>query len=383
MVVQPQAGSTLLCARRILICLRYGIGDVVMELPLLETLRHAAPEAHITAMGAAPAIEVLEGAGLVDEIVRYDRWGIRHFWDSGDGPSEANLVLWLEQSEFDVVLDAPYAPVLISRFLTRAGIRSLSVDEPALESALARGANGAEALAAAAFLGWELPVQPKARPAITLSACEVEFAHDFLTRRRIRRPVIGLCPLASSSLKRWPVSAFAAVADWAIENICQTAVLFAAARNTGELAVPRLMTNGARCAVVQGLHLRHVAAVLAECAVLVTNDTGLMHMAAAVQIPVVAVFGPTNPSVYLPRGRSVGLSHGLECPHRAHRMSPPGCWASDQCLIAPDNCTVAVPPRSAIEALQTFFREIGREPSKSGCPMTATVAPVRRLAGQP
>ncbi len=39
-------------ARRILVCLRYGIGDVVMELPVLDALRAAVPRAHITALGA-------------------------------------------------------------------------------------------------------------------------------------------------------------------------------------------------------------------------------------------------------------------------------------------------------------------------------------------
>ena len=46
-------------ARRILVCLRYGIGDVVMELPVLDALRSALPRAHITALGAYPAIELV------------------------------------------------------------------------------------------------------------------------------------------------------------------------------------------------------------------------------------------------------------------------------------------------------------------------------------
>jgi heptosyltransferase I len=45
---------------------------------------------------------------------------------------------------------------------------------------------------------------------------------------------------------------------------------------------------------------------LARCAALVSNDTGLMHIAAAVHTPMVAVFGPTSPRVYLPRGETAG-----------------------------------------------------------------------------
>ncbi len=53
----------------ILVCWRYGIGDVMMQLPTMEALRRSAPAARITALGAAPATELLDGAGLVDDIV--------------------------------------------------------------------------------------------------------------------------------------------------------------------------------------------------------------------------------------------------------------------------------------------------------------------------
>lgn len=354
-------GPALLDAERILVCLRYGIGDVVMELPLLDTLRRVVPKARITAIGAVAAIEVLEGAGLVDEVVTYGSWDIEHFWDSGTQDSGSRLLLWLKQAQFDVVLDAPCAPELISDAVSRAGISSLSTDETVLEAALARGANCSEALAVAARSGWELPVTAEARPKIRLLHSEVEFAQAFLDVNEVRRPFVGLCPLASSNLKRWPEAHFAAVADWAIENTSHSAVVFAGDCHNRVNSVRKLMRHGDCCAVIQGLHLRRVAAVLAECATLVTNDTGLMHMAAAVGTPVVAIFGPTSRQVYLPRGRAVGLSSNLECPHRARRMKPPGCWANEQCLIAPDNCTMDVDPETVITALQEMLHAVARE----------------------
>jgi hypothetical protein len=61
--------STLDDARNLLVCLRYGIGDVVMQFPMLDALRRAVRHARITAVGAHPAIELLENSGLVDEIL--------------------------------------------------------------------------------------------------------------------------------------------------------------------------------------------------------------------------------------------------------------------------------------------------------------------------
>jgi ADP-heptose:LPS heptosyltransferase len=279
-----------------------------MELPLLDTLRRAVPSARITAIGAAPAIEVLEGAGLADEIVTYDDWGVQHYWGELAEPSEADFALWLQRAKFDLVLDGPCAPASISHAVRRTGIASVSADERMLRAAVAAGANAAEALALAARSGWTLPVEAHSSPTITLSRFEVEFAKRFLDQSGARRPLIGFCSLASSKLKRWPESRFAEVADWAIENIAHGVVLFEGGPADHRPSMRRLMAHGASSAVVRGLHLRRVAALLAECAAFVTNDTGLMHMAAAVGTPVVAVFGPTSQRVYLPRGRAIGLS---------------------------------------------------------------------------
>jgi ADP-heptose:LPS heptosyltransferase len=347
--------SILRRAKQLLVCLRYGIGDVVMELPLLDTLRKTVPSARITAIGAAPAVEVLEGAGLVDEIVAYGDWGVRHFWDDLAGHSEADLALWLRKAEFDLVLDASCAPEAISDAVRRTGMASVSTDERTLRSALAGGANGAEALTLAARSGWKLPVEAHLRPTITSSRSEVEFAQRFLVQSGARRPLIGFCSLASSKLKRWPESRFAEVADWAIENIAQGVVLFEGGQDDIPPSMRRLMTHGDSNVVVRGLHLRRVAALLAECTALITNDTGLMHMAAAVGTPVVAVFGPTSPRVYLPRGRAVALSGDMDCAHRTHTMSPPGCWGCEHCLIAADNCTSAVHVETVIMVLRELL----------------------------
>src|ERR671911_81635 len=94
-------------------------------------------------------------------------------------------------------------------------------------------------------------------------------------------PLVGFCPVASSNLKRWPESRFAAVADWLIENTGNPVVLFGGDLDESVIKMRRLMSNGARTVAVRGLHLRYVAAVLADCAALISNDTGLMHMAAA------------------------------------------------------------------------------------------------------
>jgi ADP-heptose:LPS heptosyltransferase len=353
---QTTVRQSLRDARSILVCLRYGIGDVVMQFPILEALRHAVPKARITALGAEPALELLDGSGFVDEVVAFRRWGIRHFWEAADEGAVSGLVGWLAVAAFELVLDAEFAPTSICDAVERAQLRALSTDHSAVLAALARGGNSAEALSRGVWSGWGLPVDSKARPSLALSDAEVRFAQALLSRDQ-RRPspfVVGVCPTASSKLKRWPEERFAVIADWAIDN-GHRAVLLEGHLDPGAPGMQRLMSYPHSVLVIRKLHLRRVAAVLAECSVLVCNDTGLMHIAAAVGTPVIAVFGPTSHSVYLPRGHAVGLSGDINCPHRTYNMDPPGCWASEHCLIAPRSCTAAVSVESVIKALQAVL----------------------------
>jgi ADP-heptose:LPS heptosyltransferase len=354
-------GQTLRSARHILICLRYGIGDIVMQLPLLNALRQTVPNARITGFGAAPAIELLDGSGLVDEIVALGRWGIRHFWEAGVESVVSQLACWLKDSAFDLVLDAEYAPQPVAEAVERARLGALSTDQSTLLAALAGGANSAEALSRAAHSGWGLPVDAHVRPTIALADSEIQFAQTLLVldSSKPAQRFVGLCPAASSKLKRWPEERFVTLADWAIES-GHRPILLKADLDESTPGMQRLLSYGERVLVIRKLHLRRLAAVLAECAVLVCNDTGLMHMAAAVGIPVVAVFGPTSPGIYLPRGRTISLAGGVNCPHRSYNMDPPGCWASENCLIAPDNCTAAVHTQTVIAALASV---LDNEPS--------------------
>ncbi|MER3484977.1 MAG: hypothetical protein C4345_02345, partial [Chloroflexota bacterium] len=56
-----------------------------------------------------------------------------------------------------------------------------------------------------------------------------------------------------------------------------------------------------------GLALRQLAAVLSCCDVYVGNDSGVTHLAAALDVPVVALFGPTDPRMWAPRGSYVSV----------------------------------------------------------------------------
>lgn len=113
------------------------------------------------------------------------------------------------------------------------------------------------------------------------------------------RPIIGFCPGAEfGPAKRWPHYHYAALAEQLIAEGYQV-VLFGSAkdRETGDAIVHSLSeTAQAHCKNLAGdTQLEQAVILIAHCAAVVSNDSGLMHIAAALNRPLVALYGPSSP----------------------------------------------------------------------------------------
>ncbi|WP_313375562.1 ADP-heptose--LPS heptosyltransferase RfaF [Pantoea sp. CTOTU50773] len=113
------------------------------------------------------------------------------------------------------------------------------------------------------------------------------------------RPAIGFCPGAEfGPAKRWPHYHYAALAEQLIAEGYQV-VLFGSAkdRETGDTIVQTLSESvRAHCKNLAGdTQLEQAVILIAHCAAIVSNDSGLMHIAAALNRPLVALYGPSSP----------------------------------------------------------------------------------------
>ncbi len=319
-------------ARRILLCLRYGIGDLVMELPVLDALRRSAPRAHITAVGASPALELLEGDERIDRLVQFQRFGLSHWGDPGSPKMRARIRRWLANGRFDLVIDPSHAVHGFAEVVWENCTSILDAGRELTNEALRGGRRGVAAVASAVREGWGIDVEERVEPRLELSEEETAWAADFLRRRGVRsKPVIGLSPVASSPLKRWPIERLAAVGDHLAER-GNALLLFCGPDRAARDRYLDASANPDRVIAVGELHLRRVASLLAACRAFVGNDTGLMHMAAALDTPVVGIFGPTSPSIYLPPG-GTAAGAASACSHRLlMEFGPPACVMEGRCL---------------------------------------------------
>jgi heptosyltransferase-2 len=135
--------------------------------------------------------------------------------------------------------------------------------------------------------------------------------------------VVGVNPGAAyGSAKRWPAERFAAVAARVVGDGAAVVVLGnASERDLGEVVVAGL---GRRAVNAAGLtSVREAMALMTRCRHLVTNDSGPMHLAAALGVPVTAVFGPTIPGATSPVGERVAiLQRPVDCAPCRYRECP-------------------------------------------------------------
>lgn len=163
-------------------------------------------------------------------------------------------------------------------------------------------------------------------------------------------PVLGLCPGAEfGEAKRWPAPHYAAVADHWIANGGQV-WLFGSAKDQDVAREISALLPAQRQDSVQILagrtSLAEAVDLLSCCNAVVSNDSGLMHIAAALRRPLVVVYGSTSPRFTPPLAEKVEvLSLNLEC-------SP--CFERS-CPLGHSDCLFKLPPTKVIAALERLL----------------------------
>jgi ADP-heptose:LPS heptosyltransferase len=151
--------------------------------------------------------------------------------------------------------------------------------------------------------------------------------------RGYRAPLVGIHASGGRDIKQWPVERFADVASRLARERGATIVLTGNTADKPLVDIVRHTLGSVPVADVSGaIDLLTLSAVLERLDVFVTGDTGPMHLAAAVGTPVVAIFGPSDPVRYAPRGDR----------HRVVRIDLP-CSPCNRIRLPPARCVGHAP----------------------------------------
>jgi hypothetical protein len=143
----------------------------------------------------------------------------------------------------------------------------------------------------------------RAVPRLELRGAAIDRGRRLL--RQVGREVVVIHPGSGSASKNWPADRFAALAE-RIRG--ETGMVPAVACGEADESVRQCLESTApELALLPELDLAGLAGLLCACRCYVGNDSGITHIAAAVGATVVAVFGPTDPEVWGPRGANVSV----------------------------------------------------------------------------
>ena len=196
--------------------------------------------------------------------------------------------------------------------------------------------------------GAELP-KPYPRPSLQIDPASRDAALAKFGLG-LDRPVLALCPGAEfGEAKRWPAEHYAKVAELKIREGWQVWLFGSKNDHPGGEELRLRLIPGLReeCTNLAGRTSLAEAIDLLSCAgAVVANDSGLMHVAAALNRPLVAVYGSTSPEFTPPLAEHVEIvSLGLDC-------SP--CF-DRTCRFGHYNCLRELKPRPVVEALDRLL----------------------------
>ena len=280
------------------------VGDAILSIPALGALRARRPEAEICVLARPWVADLYRDQGLVDRLIPFEHRG-RHSGPFGverlarELRAERFDVAVLFQNAFEAAWIAwrtgiperiGYARDGRGPLLTRAIPVPLPGEIPAHE------ANYYLELLRRA--GW-IDTLPEVGPIrINVAPAAMERAEQFLCDAGC--PAGGLrvafgAGAAYGTAKCWPANRYAELARLLVAEYGARVLLFGAA---SEAAVAAEVEQGSGQGVINLIGrsaIGDLPALLARCGLFVGNDSGAMHVAAAVGLPVVAVFGPTEP----------------------------------------------------------------------------------------
>ncbi|MCD6153573.1 MAG: glycosyltransferase family 9 protein [Syntrophobacterales bacterium] len=299
----------------ILIVKLSAIGDVVHTLPSLAALRKLYPKSHITWVVEEASSDIIRGHPYLDRVIisRRKRWieNLKKFHDIKITISEIRLFIkTLRDRKYDLVIDFHGLSKSSMIVILGGGKRKLGYDSMQELSGLFLNEKIPEDMEKHAvdryldfirYLGTDIdnpefyiPIEEENRTRVEtlLKANGID----------INEPFVTVNPVAFWDTKLWEDVKFARLCDRIAEDLKQK-VVFTGNSGDGRIKHIQSMMNFPSVNLEGQTTLKDLAYLYKLSVLLVTTDSGPMHIAAAMNAPTVALFGPTDPSRTGPYGK--------------------------------------------------------------------------------
>lgn len=288
----------------------FGIGNTLLLLPFLRNLRKIYPQGKVVMVVTQSVVrELLESQGLVDEFIFY-RNDLNPRKSMFKGPVHfiryvkemLNLLFAVRKTHLDLhfMLEPLNVKTAFFTLVSRAKIRVGFAGNPRLDWVLSYKTDADKGMHEVEWylnllrsLGYNVPYEQPYL--ILLERMKKKWKQKF-AKVRNGKLVVGLHPGCSMALKekRWPTERYTTLIRLLKTKAGVYPVLFGGPDDQG--AVDNIVSHldWDVSNYVNQLSITETASAIANCDAFISNDSGLMHLAAALEVPVIALFGSTN-----------------------------------------------------------------------------------------
>ena len=287
-----------MASQRILLIRLSSLGDIVLTTPAIRAVRTHFPDAHITMLVGKQPAEVLRENPHLDEIITFDRFAKDK--DTGEMLRTARV---LRERKFTLAIDLQrkFRTALLmylSGAVKRVGkgrLCTVRVPEQGNKHATSHYFDLLHAVG--------IPAVDQ-RLELFLAATERADATQRFDTAGVTPTglKVGFFPGAGWKLREWMPERFAAIGDRLVQHFDAEVLIFGGEKESELVHTVANLMNTRAVTFAGNLQVRELAACVEKCNLFLTNDTGPMHIAAAVGTPTVSLFGPGNHIRFQPIG---------------------------------------------------------------------------------
>ncbi len=283
------------------------VGDCLMATPALRKLRQIYADAEIHVVVAQHLVTLFENNPYINEVIGFE--------------SRLQLLSSLKEKKYDKIYvfprswDSALIPFL-ARIPERIGYanqgRGLLLTQTKKRSAAVRAEHQSGSYWNLVTGEAAIPSQEK-RADLVLDPCVEQWAQEIFKEKFPAKKVVGIAPGATyGSAKMWRPERFAELANRLLRD-SNLSVLFLGGAKEGEWIHSLTEKIPGAVSFAGKTNLQEAAALMQRCAVVLTNDSGPMHLAAAMKAPLVVLFGPTNYEATGPMGAHTLIHKRVVC----------------------------------------------------------------------
>lgn len=322
---------------RILVIKLDHLGDVLLATPVFSNLRRAYPSAELHALTGAWSRVVLEKHPDVDNVIEYNSSAFCRTGQPTSLRETFKLYRQLHRQKYDLMVElrSDWRIVwfafgrLTPKRLSRAALQIASKLGFAQFSGIHETTRNLDVLN-------QTGIPTPLRIAIfSVTAADKKWASDFLATYQIDRqlPLIAIHPGSPIALKRWLPERYAELADWLIAQKRAQILFVGVADEIPIIAEIQAGMRGESINIAGKTSLTQLASILHTCNVFVGNDSGPMHLAAAVGTQTIGLYGPGDPTRFGPAGercQTIRRKSGCPCLGTTCRFGKAGCMSEIQ-----------------------------------------------------